>query len=65
MPQPIVHLSFAPLAHAMERQHIGIILPLGGKIGFYQGVRIGVSRTHRNRTSASCLTMQEHYNLHL
>ena len=38
MPDPLVHLSYAPLAHTMERQHVGIIFTFGGKIGFYQGV---------------------------
>jgi long-subunit acyl-CoA synthetase (AMP-forming) len=38
MPNPLCHISYAPLAHAMERQHIGMILTFGGRIGFYQGV---------------------------
>ena len=35
---PIVHLSFLPLAHTMERQHISIVYPYGGRVGFYSGV---------------------------
>ncbi len=39
IPDPAVHLCYAPLTHLMERQHISILSTFGATIGIFREVK--------------------------